>query len=574
MVKKRRISGLLAAVMLLAGISTSPAVVGAEQAPTSKNLIIMIGDGMGLSQVAAARTYMRTQFGVNHLNMDAYYVGQATTYAAHGHDTDAGKTVSGVITDSSAAATALASGTKTNNAAVGVTNDDVAVPVASIFEAAKLEGKATGLVSTARITHATPAAFVSHVRNRANENAIAMQLLESGVDVMLSGGKRQFVSKEEGGERTDRSILSDFKADGYKLIENRDELLALETSTDQKVLGLFDDYFMPYVLDRQNVHPSLEEMTQKTLDLISTDKDGFIMMIEGARIDMASHANDFPTMIQEVLEFDRAIGVAMDFAKKDKNTSVIVTADHETGGLALGRDSVYEMNTDLWGTQAHSHEYYYFDFMKLKTYEEIRQIAKKNNGITNLSDEEAEYILYGAESSEFLGAIGRYNRVIAKRMSVSWSGYGHTAADVGVWAYGPVAELVKGYIDNTDIAKASVSVLGLDLKAVNTNLRSNYLYPEFRVSRDGKVFFPARKLAEFFGADIQFNKTTKTVSFHLAGTQITVNLDDLKIISGDGPIMANAELMSGKLYLTIEVFERMLDRELEWDTLSERIVMN
>ncbi|MBU5351910.1 alkaline phosphatase [Paenibacillus barcinonensis] len=572
--RRKVVVSLLTAALLLGGTWTSPSIARAEQQPKSKNLIILIGDGMGLSQVAAARTYLRTQFDIEHLNMDDYFIGQATTYAAHGHDADSGTAVSGVITDSSAAATAFASGTKTYNAAVGVTNENVSVPLASIIEAAKLAGKATGLVSTTRLTHATPAAFAAHVRNRTNENAIASQLLESGVDVMLSGGKRQFVSKDEGGERTDRSILSDFEKKGYKLVQNREGLLNLEASPDQKVLGLFSDYFMPYVLDRQNEHPSLEEMTKKTLELLAADKEGFVVMIEGGRIDMASHANDFPTMIQEVLELDRAIGVAMDFAKTDQNTSVIVTADHETGGLALGRDSVYEMNTDLWDTQANSHEYYYTDFIKLKNHEEIREIARKNNGITNLTDEEAEYILHGKENSEYLGAIGRYNRVIAKRMSISWSGYGHTATDVGIWAYGPIADLVKGHIDNTDIAQASSNVLGINLDASNASLRSKYLYPEFIISKDGKVVFPARELAEFFGADVQYSKSTKVVSLHLYGKHVDINLNTLTIDTGEVPVLSDtAELKSGLLYLTLEVFEKLVGQDMEWDTLSERIVV-
>lgn len=140
---------------------------------------------MGPAQISAARYFQQYTKGVSHLNLDPYYVGQATTYADRGED--GGKIVSGIVTDSASAGTAFATGHKTYNAGISVSNEDVSKPFASIIEAAETSGKATGLVTTARITHATPAVYASHVRSRDNESAIASQYLESGVDVLMGG---------------------------------------------------------------------------------------------------------------------------------------------------------------------------------------------------------------------------------------------------------------------------------------------------------------------------------------------------------------------------------------------------
>lgn len=157
----------------------------------SKNLIVLIGDGMGPSQVTLSRLYAQKYENMAQLHMDSYLVGTNSTYAAPSYD---GKS-SGVITDSAASGTAFATGNKTYNGAISVTNEKVAKPVASVIEAAKTEGKSTGIISTARLTHATPAVYATHVRSRGNENAIASQFLESDVDVLIGGGEYHFVNE-------------------------------------------------------------------------------------------------------------------------------------------------------------------------------------------------------------------------------------------------------------------------------------------------------------------------------------------------------------------------------------------
>ncbi|KGE20502.1 alkaline phosphatase [Paenibacillus wynnii] len=565
--------------MIVGGIAvavvSSTTLVGAAQNPkkevipakaTSKNLIVLIGDGMGAAQVSAARYYQQYTKGISHLNIDPYYVGQATTYADRGED--GGKIVSGIVTDSASAGTAFATGHKTYNAGISVSNEDVSKPFASIIEAAEVNGKATGLVTTARITHATPAVYASHVRSRDNESAIASQYLDSGVDVLLGGGKQFFVTKEEKGKRTDKNILADFQAKGYTLVENTASLNALPSQTT-KVLGLFGNSHVAYVPDRTAEIPSLAAMTSKALNILSTDKDGFVMMIEGGRIDHSGHANDLPTLVQEVLDFDAAFKTAIEYAKKDGNTSVVVTADHETGGLSLSRDNIYEINIDLWDKQKHSSESLAAALEAAKTPEEIRSIVTANTWITDLSDEEVKQIMAGDGSS--YKREGAYNAVISKRLLVGWSGHGHSAVDVGVWAYGPIADKIKGQIDNTQIATVGASIIGVDLAKSSKELQSKYLFPKFKVNRENVVLYPAEALVTALGGT--FKGDTSAVNLLVGKNTVTVNLTAQTAAFNGAAASYTVDIDNGKLYLPLVAFSQLTGKTLLWDALSERIIL-
>ncbi|WP_425464216.1 alkaline phosphatase [Paenibacillus lentus] len=532
----------------------------------SKNLIVLIGDGMGPAQVSAARYFQQHKNNINSLNLDPYYVGQATTYADRGED--GGHIVSGIVTDSASAGTAFATGNKTYNAAISVSNEDVSRPFASVLEAAELSGKSTGLVTTARITHATPAVYASHVRSRDNENAIAFQYLDSGIDVLLGGGESFFVTKEEKGKRNDKNLLPEFEAKGYKVVKTGQSLKSL-SAKDAKVLGLFGGSHIAYVPDRSDETPSLAEMTSKALEILSTNENGFAIMIEGGRIDHAGHANDFPTMVQEALDFDEAFKVAIDFAKKDGNTSVVVTADHETGGLSLSRDNIYELNVDLWNKQKNSSESLVSALNEAKTIADVKKIVSDNTWITDLTNEEAQYILDGDGSS--YKREGGYNAVISKRLLVGWSGHGHSAVDVGVWAYGPIADKVKGQIDNTRIATASAEVLGVDLKKATADLQSKYLYPKFKINRNKEVLFPAKPLAEALGGKYQAANGTATIS-GMSGT-ITVDLNAKKAKLSGNSSSITIDVDNDVLYLPLTAFSQITGQTLKWDALSERIML-
>lgn len=567
---KKAVRAFLASCMALTVLSAS--AVSAEDTATvtaspSKNVIVLIGDGMGPAQVSAARNYLMYNKGIDHLTLDSIYVGQATTYADRGED--GGTIVSGVVTDSASAGTAFATGNKTYNAAISISNEDVAVPFASVIEAAELAGKATGLVSTARITHATPAVYASHVRSRDNEVAIASQYLDSGVDVLLGGGSAYFLSKDEKGKRSDKSIIADFESKGYAYVSDTAGLNALNADAG-KVLGLFGGSHVSYVPDRTEATPALADMTSKALEILSQEDKGFAVMIEGGRIDHAAHANDFPTTVQEVLDFDAAVKVALDFAKKDGNTSVVITADHETGGLSLSRDNIYELNLDLWDQQKNSSEFIAGKLKDAQTIEDVKTIVQANTWIKDLTDEEAGYILAGDGTS--YSREGGYNAVISKRLLVGWSGHGHSAVDVGVWAYGPIADLVKGQIDNTRIATASAEVIGVNLAEATAKLQAKYLYPKFILSNDGQVLYPAKALAEALGAEVAWNEAARTASITYNGNTVIVHLDSNQVtVNGTDSNMAS-DVDNGKLYLPLEAFNTLSGQNMMWDALSERIV--
>lgn len=310
-------------------------VLASSALAAPKNVIILIGDGMGIAHVTAARI---VQGGPgSRLAMDSMSIsGFVTTYSANS-----------VVTDSAAAATAIATSTKTNNGTIGLTPDGKRVK--SILEAARELGKSTGLVTTTPITDATPAGFAAHVENRSQQPEIAAQLVASGVNVLFGGGRSYFIPKSVDGSwrEDDRDILAEAKSSGYSVISNEAELKA---ASGTKLLGLF----APGYLTAEAPEPPLAELADKAIGTLSKNNSkGFFLMVEGGQIDTKSHANDFDGMVKQLLDFDRAVACALDFARKDGNTLVIVTADHETGGLTLPKDDAGKLKPS-WSSGGHS----------------------------------------------------------------------------------------------------------------------------------------------------------------------------------------------------------------------------
>jgi alkaline phosphatase len=242
---------------------------------------------------------------------------------------------SSLVTDSAAAATAIATGVKTYNGAIGVDADGD--PVETILERAQTLGKATGLVTTVQLAHATPAAFAAHVSSRNMMTKIAKQMLDRGVDVLLGGGEDEWLPTDEtgcypqAGERGDGlNLIQNAIAAGYAYVCTGAQFDAIDPLATSKLLGLFADEGMVRPYD-----PSLAEMTQKAIDILSQDPDGFFLMVEGGQIDWASHGNDAADAIGDTIGFDEAVAVARQFAATHPDTLVIVTADHETGGMSL-----------------------------------------------------------------------------------------------------------------------------------------------------------------------------------------------------------------------------------------------
>jgi alkaline phosphatase len=276
--------------------------------PEIRNVIFMIGDGMGLPHVYAAMSVSSSPLNIERVTN----TGLQKTYSSNSY-----------ITDSGAGGTALATGTKTYNGAIGV--DPMGKPVKTILEYAEENGLSTGLVSTSSVTHATPASFIAHQKSRASYEDIAKDFLKTDIDVFIGGGYDHFA------KRADKLNLADsLKAKGYDVQTNLDQILG---SKAIRLAGFTAGQQNPYRLKgRGNMLPA---STGKAIEILSKNPKGFFLMVEGSQIDWAAHANAADTLVDETLDFDKAIGAAIDFAEKDKQTLVIITADHETGGVTI-----------------------------------------------------------------------------------------------------------------------------------------------------------------------------------------------------------------------------------------------
>jgi len=276
-----------------------------------QNVILMIGDGMGWGQLNATRKSMGSVLAVDTFP----WSGEVDTYS-----------LDNPVTDSAAAATALATGQRTNNYRVSMT--PAGVILATVLELAESLGKSTGLVTTTRVTHATPAAFAAHVPDRNLEGEIGRQIVvEHDVEVLLGGGQDILAT-----------YLSEAQAKGYVLVEDRNELL--NSTAAGKLLGVFAAGFMSYDAERNPlVDPHLREMVNVSLRILSRNAGGFFLMVEGGRIDNACHNHDITNTIGDTRAFDEAVEAALEFAQLDGQTLLIVTADHETGGLVVNSTS-------------------------------------------------------------------------------------------------------------------------------------------------------------------------------------------------------------------------------------------
>ncbi len=277
-----------------------------------KNIILLIGDGMGVSQVFAGLTANKGRLFIENLK----YIGFSKTQSADNY-----------ITDSGAGGTAISCGVKTLNGAIGV--DAQLEPVKTILEEASENGLATGLVSTSAITHATPASFIAHQSSRASYEDIAADFLKTDIDVFIGGGLDHFTKRADG-----RNLVDELQKKGY-LVET--EMKKIKKVKEGKLAGLTAAVHNGRMIERGDMLPVA---TETAIDILSKYKEGFFLMIEGSQIDWGGHAQSAIYVVEEMLDFDQAIGQALEFAAKDKETLVIVTSDHETGGMALTGGSI------------------------------------------------------------------------------------------------------------------------------------------------------------------------------------------------------------------------------------------
>jgi alkaline phosphatase len=453
----RRTRSSLTPLLLVIGLLLMPmfsgcATMGAMDASSGKarNVILLIGDGMGPSHFGATWLYSNRVLGKDLRMAEAMKAGR-TAYLVN-------DTADAIVTESAAAAGQIATGQRMTARAVSMAADGT-TPVKTVMETLKSRGLATGLVTTSGITDATPAAFAAHVSHRSDEMSVAEQELKFGVDVLMGGRKQFFLPEVSAGKRKDgRNLLDEARATGYNVVGDAEELKAAQGA---KILGLFNMGNMAYEIDRATtMEPSLAEMTAKTLAVLSRNPKGFFAMIEGGRIDHAAHRNDAPGTIRDTLAFDEAVGVALEFARKNPDTLLIVTADHETAGMALighSKDSKEYVGIDLAAVRnaKASFEVIAGELGQNPTPQKIQQMVKEYLGI-QITDDEAKMVANDTirkldpanYSYPYLHSLAF---VLRPYLRVGWGSQTHTASPLYAFGVGPGSERIKGLLHNTQL---------------------------------------------------------------------------------------------------------------------------
>jgi len=442
---------------------TAPEAVTPAQGAVARNIIMMVPDGFASAHATVARWYKNEP-----LHMDAIMTGGVRTYNAQS-----------ILTDSAPAASAFATGHKIGRRAVSILPDEVTVPgvppvapgdalrpVATILEAARLLGKSTGLVVTHPLTHATPAAFAAHAPRRGDIENISEQQVYGMIDVVLGGGRGDLLPADEGGIRNDGENLMQVLRDmGYTVVDNP---LDLHRTQATRLWGLFAPGAMAHDWDRDRAkEPSLAEMTRKAIGILSRNPTGFFLMVEGSQIDSAAHANDPLGVVSDTLAFDDAVGVVLDYARKDGSTLVIIAGDHGTGGMSIGRDSgsgtmAYE---ELVGPLKAARMTGRGLAGKLDAERSnIREAVRRYYGIDDLTDAEVE-----ALREVELGRIQRVmGPIVSRRSRIGWTTTGHTGDDLFLYSYGPGR--LEGLVENSEIGRAMARAFGVSLDEVSRQL--------------------------------------------------------------------------------------------------------
>ena len=458
--KKKWFSVALVGTLALStlGLATMPNVNADENEvdnknEKAKNVIMLVMDGSSDSVSTLARWYKGDR-----LALDNIVTGGVRTYSAES-----------AITDSGPAGTALGTGNKSNSGYIGVlpslvttpgvkpvAEEDVHKPVANVLEGAKETGRATGIISTSEIQHATPAGFSAHAVSRSNYNDISEQQVFQNIDVVLGGGSDSLHKTRKDGENLFPVLVDK----NYDYVTTRDALLQ---SDSNKIWGSFASSALAYDFDREKTNPeqpTLAEMTEKAIDTLSKDEDGFFLAVEGSKIDWAAHANDPIGMITDFLAFDDAVSVALEFAEKDGETLVIAVTDHGNSGITIGNQNT-NSNYDKTPVSA------YIDPLKeaTMTLEGALSLLKEDKsnvvevaevyGLKNLTAKELEAL----ETSEKLETT--FVKLLSNRANIGFTTGGHTGEDVFLYSYGPSKP--TGLVENTDLAHTMAKAMGFDL---------------------------------------------------------------------------------------------------------------
>ncbi len=450
-----------------------------EAAMSAKYVFLFIGDGMAIAQRVAAENFSKSQ-GDGALIMNQFRAHGITT--THANDR--------FITDSAAATTAMACGVKTNIGVVGL--DPAMKPVESMAEKAKKKGMKVGIVSSVSIDHATPAGFYAHQPSRDMYHEISMDLAHSDFDYFAGGG----LLDPEGRKSKNPlgNALEVAKQKGYRIVKGKMEFENLKKGAGKVIAfnpRLPDRAALPYAIDTKPTDIELVEFTRKGIELLE-GPDGFFLMVEGGKIDWACHANDAATAIKDILALDEAVKAGFEFYKAHPDeTLIVVTGDHECGGLSLGiAETRYETNFGILKNQTISFKAFSTEVLSKHKethsskarFEDMIPLMKqyfgfdvKGHGPLVLTDDELEelrdafirsmsgaktivgsanYLRYG----EYDPFTAKLTRLLNQRAGLGWTSHTHTGSPVSTSAAGVGAGLFNGFYDNTDVAKKIMSL--------------------------------------------------------------------------------------------------------------------
>ncbi|MFP3831448.1 alkaline phosphatase [Chryseobacterium sp. SIMBA_028] len=416
----------------------------------AKNIIFMVSDGMSLGTLSMADLYSRNILGKGSHWLNLYHekkVSRALMDTA---------SASSIVTDSAAASSAFGGGIRVKNGVLNMgANGEKHLPIWQKFKKA---GKKAGCVTTVTATHATPAGFCVNSAKRNAEPQIAEMYADLEIDVLMGGGD-EFFNPDKREDKKD--LYSVYQEKKYQILKNRNDLKSIKKG--EKVLGIFSTGALPYTIDKNNLAefkntPTLAEMASVAINQMKEHPEGFVLQIEGGKVDWAAHANDVAALIHDQLAFDEAVKTVMDFAEKDGNTLVIITTDHGNAnpGTIYGSEATPHFNSI--SAYQYTNEYILNKIHKDFSIKDIKDWIYEGNKLI-LNDDEAKHLLSfynGLEKEEGLYNYKKlpfklYSEIQKSRNSVGWISMDHSGDYVEVAAYGPGSELLQPFIKNTDL---------------------------------------------------------------------------------------------------------------------------
>lgn len=449
------------------GQTTSAILPGSHKGKSAKNIIFMVSDGMSIGTLSMANMLSERRDGRLSQWISLYHENKVLRGLMDMASAD------NLVTDSSAASSSWGGGVRVNNGAVNIQPDGThSKPILQKFKAA---GKAVGCVTTVEITHATPSGFSVNGKSRADQADFALQHLNLGFDVLMGGGMEYFSSTRRDDKR---DLFGEFAAKGYRVAQSRDQLLRIDQEGgNHPLLGVFHAGALPYALDREYDEvlkastPSLAEMTDTAIRRLSQHPNGFVMQVEGGKVDWAAHANDVGALLYDQLAFDEAVETAIKFAEADGETLVIVTTDHGNANPGLFSGSKATLNFERIFTFKHTNDWILQGIDRDFTAGQVRERIEYAQGISIKADDAIRLLAHYVTDRNEDGLYNPYKlpfydlAVIQQEYtSVGWGSMGHSGDYVEVAAFGPGRELLQPFMRNTDMHFLMLEAANLPVK--------------------------------------------------------------------------------------------------------------